>query len=537
MKNNQSENITAFRFSKKAVIISVAVLITLIAASTFFIKSISSIAKKELLVLANSELAPNAVLETGHFKVGFFPVRVTIEEIKLNHTEPFESQIPEKPLHMIRKLEMKSAELRGLSLYKMIFSDEWDIGSISLDGIDLELVRSTERRLTDSTPLTIQPDISINEIKITNSRVDIYPSRAVEPPSYSIQNLHIMVNNFHVEDIEKPIHTYFEEFRIEADSVFHFTDDGFYEISATGFIADSEEKSFSLENFILEPLLSSHELALQTGYQKDMYTISGCPCLFNGIEIKNWLKDDDIRFNYAEFNALALEIERDKTLEKTPRDLRLFLNQKFRDLPFSVSADSIVWSKGLVSYTEKFHNDNRSGTILFTDIHLILDSIQNRSETEAIMARAGARFMNSSDLNVEFEFFPSETADHSVTAGLSGMDLRELSSTLENLAFIQVKEGTLKSLDFSFSANQNRSSGKMTMIYDDLEFRFLDDKMGEGTMSRIKSMVVNTFAVHSSNDEHETRFGIIDYEREADRSMFNFWWRSIESGLMDTVKR
>ena len=537
MKNNQSENTAAGRISKKTILISTAALIFLIASSVFFINRISSIAKKELLELVNSELAPNAVIEIGNFKLGFFPVRASIEDIKLSHSVPFENQIPEKPLDMIRKLELNRAELSRLSLYKMVFRDEWDIGSISLDGIDLELVRTSDRRLTDSTPLTKTPVIAVNEIKITNGQFNIYPSRTVNSPSYSIQELQILVNNFYVDDIEKPIHTYFEEFRIEADSISHFTEDGFYEVSATGFMADSDDQSFYLDKFILDPLLSSHQLALQLGYQKDLYSISGCPCRFTGLEIINWLKYDDIHFINAELNGLALEIERDKTLEKEPRDLRLFLNQKFRDLSFSVSADSIVWSNGLVSYTEKFHIDNRSGTILFTDIHLILESIQNRSESDAIMANASARFMDSSDLNVAFEFFPSKTADHTVTADLSGMDLRELSNTLENLAFIEVKDGILQSLEFSFTANQTLSNGELIMMYDDLELRFLDDEMGEGTLSRIKSLVVNTFAVHSANDEHETRLGIINFEKEGEISMFNFWWRSIESGLMDTVKR
>ncbi|TVR28504.1 MAG: hypothetical protein EA390_11850 [Balneolaceae bacterium] len=537
MEENQSEKSATGLTGKKVVIISTVVLILLIATTIFVVNFISTKAEKELLAIVNSELAPNAVVDIGNFKLGLFPLRVSLDDVKLIHTAPFEEQTPQKPLHMIRAFELKHAELRGLNLFNMIFSDKWDIGSLTLDGIDLDLVRSSDRRLTDSTPVTEPLHVAISEITITNSRVYIFHDRSGSAPTYSTNNLYLWINNFEVQDPEKPLYTYFENFRIEADSFNHLTEDGFYEVSIEGLRADSKEKTLYLSKVSNTPLLTPFQIASEVGFERDVYKIDGGPHLFTGFDIKSWMKSGDIHIGYAELNGLSLEIERDKTLEIEPRENRPLLNRQFKDLPFSFHADSIAWKSGLLSYTEMFHEEDRIGAILFTDIDLILTPVQNRSELDAIIVQANARFMEASNLVAEFEFYPSEMGNHSVTASLSEMEFMELNSTLENLALVRVIDGNLKSLLLSFQADDNRATGEMTLIYENLELRFLDDEMAQGNISRIKSFIAKTFAIHSSNNDEELRLGMVDYEREKDRSMFNFWWRSIETGLMDTVKR
>ncbi len=537
MEENQSEKTATALTGKRIVIISTAVLILLIVSTIFVVNFVSTKAEKELLEMVNSELAPNAVVEIGNFNLGVFPLRVTLDDVKLIHTVPFVDQIPQKPLHMIRKFELKHAELRGLSLFNIIFSEKWDVGSFTLDGIDLDIVRSSDRRLTDSTPVTEPLNVAISEITITNSRVYIFPDRSGSAPTYSTNNLHLWINNFEVQDTEKPLHTYFENFRIEADSFNHLTEDGFYELSIEGLRADSNEKTLFLSKVSNTPLLTPFQVASEVGFERDVYRIDGGPHLFKDFDIKNWMDSGDIHFGYAELNGLSLEIERDKTFEKEPRDDQPLLNRKFKDLPFSFSADSIAWKDGLVRYTEMFHEEDRIGSILFTEIDLMIRSLQNRSESDAMLVQANARFMEASNLTAEFEFYPSDMGNHSVTASLSEMEFKALNNTLENLALVRVMEGNLESLLLSFQADDNKATGEMTMIYENLELRFLDDEMSEGNVSRFKSFLAKTFAIQSSNDKLEPRLGKVDYERVKDKSMFNYWWRSIETGLMDTVKR
>lgn len=537
MTDLKSEKPSNGFYGKRTIIFGLLILALAILSSLYLFNHISNLAEQELLELVNKELAPNAEIQIGDLTLRIFPVRIILQDVKLNHKEPFENQLTLKPLDNIRHFELNRAELRGLSIYQILFKKQWNIKSLSLDSLNFALLRTHDRALTDSTPLDAPPNITIGEITLSNSRFDIFSSRSADTPAYSLQNLHVWVHQFKINDPEKPLHTYFDDFRIEAGSLKHYTTDGFYEISIDGLFTDSSTKVLSFESFAVIPLLSPYQIASQIGYQTDVFKITGGPYNFSGLEINHWIEHGDIKLGYAELHKLSLEIERDKTYPRKPREDRLLPNRQFRDLSISVQADSISWKNGLMSYKELFQNDGRSGKILFTNIDLNLKHLQNRFPSDTITVQTTARFMESSDMFAEFHFFPSETGNHFVKARLSDMDFKEINNTLENLVFVRVNEGRLKSLEFSFSADDNYSDGSMIMIYDGLDLRFLDEKMEEGTRSRVRSFMANTFAIRSSNDAADPRTGTMDYERDKERSMFNFWWRSIQTGLMDTVKR
>jgi hypothetical protein len=534
----ESKTLNTDFLKTKPFIITVFVFLIFLITSIILLSQLSSMAEKELLKIANRELAPNAELEFGNLKLGIFPIKIAIHDIKLVHKEPFSEQTIGKPLDTIRRFELEFAELSGLQFFRMIRGREWTVGSLNMNGLNLDLIRTSPGRLTDSSPFKAPIRVVILETEISDINFNLFSSQTAESPIYSVDDLNLWVSDITVQDAEEPLHTYFNDFYFTAEFIRHKTEDGFYDISLQGLSADSHEKKLTLEKIDVVPLLTPYEIATKTGYETDVFNISGGPYYFTGFEIDNWIENNDIHFAYAELNDLSLEIERDKTFEREPRDHRLLPNRQLLDLPFSVKADSISWKNGLISYSEKYYEKDIIGTVLFNDVDINIKSVQNRDSSSPITVKAYSRFMDASDLNADFEFFVSEFGDHTITASLSSIDLKELNNPLENMAFVRVNNGKLHSLDFSLTSNDDISEGVMTLIYDDLGLRFLDDKtMEEGTRTKVLSFMANTFAVRSSNRNPDPRIGSMNYERDKDRSMFNFWWRSIQAGMIDTVQR
>ena len=509
-------------------------------AILFFVATryIENTAEKQLLEMANRELAPNAKIEVQDFSLGLLPPRIHITGIRLIHEESFEDQTPTKPLDTIRHLEVRSAELSGINLFKLIRGTEWGLGNFTIDGLDLELVPTSTNRLTDSSPLEQPLDVTISQVNITDATFKTFPSRDSETARYHADGIYLDIENVSITDPESPLHTYFDHFKLEVTNAEQASDDGYYKLRAENFLADSREEFLTLQFFEVKPQSSVYEITSDVGKQLDVYTIEGGPFTFSGFQLNEWFEHEDILLSHAEIHDLSLTIEREKSFDREPRDERLLPNRQFKDLPFTIQADSIRWINGEVSYTEQYSTDDRSGTILFTDINLLIESLQNSSGDQAIPITATTRFMDSGDLTIEFEFYVDDTANHNIKASLREMELIDVNNPLENLAGIRINEGNLTQLDFTFYADDYRSEGELRMLYSDLSLRFLDEEtMEEDRGTRVRSFFANTFAVRSANDGEEPRVGTIDFDREKERSIFNFWWNSIKSGLEDTVRR
>lgn len=536
-QSEQKKTDSVFSRYKKT-IIAVGLLIILSVLALVVIRYLEPMAEKQLLAMVNSEFAPNAEIEIAEFSLGLIPPRITIEGIKLVHAEPFGEQTPEKPLDNIRHLEISRAELSGIDLFRLVRGKEWGLGTFTIEQFDIELVPASEDRLTDSAPLEQPLAVTVSQINISDATFRLYPDRKSDTFRYSADGINLEIDNFSITDPNQPIHTYFEDFKFSVNSAKHIFDNGHYHLRADDFLANSRDKIISLNYFEALPQYSSYEMAEEAGKQLDTYTVKGGPFSLQEVQIKQWFETEDILIGFAEFHDLDLLIDRERSFDREPRDERTLLHHRLINFPFRIHADSLKWHNSKVSYTERFTDQDRSGTILFNSIDLFIDNLQNSSPENAIHAFASARFMDAADLEINFEFNLDDLATHTIRGTLSEMDLNDVNDPLENLAGIRIRDGFVNSLDFTFTADDYRSDGELQMIYNDLSLRLLDDEtFAENRGTRFRSFFVNAFAVRSSNETSSPRMGTIDFEREKERSTFNYWWKSIRSGLEDTVRR
>ncbi|MEX0944380.1 MAG: hypothetical protein WDZ38_01825, partial [Balneolaceae bacterium] len=180
---------------------------------------------------------------------------------------------------------------------------------------------------------------------------------------------------------------------------------------------------------------------------------------------------------------------------------------------------------------------SREGAISFHDISLTATQLNNHSANDSIFVKANTRFMNDAQFQVNFDFSLNETAGHIVRGTLYGFDLTSLNSTLEQMALMRIESGQLNRLDFWFRADNAIAEGNLNMLYDNLEVRFLDAEQQERGGDRIRSFIANTLVIRADNPADDPRIGIIQYERDLERSMFNYWLRSLSTGLEDSIKR
>lgn len=519
--------------------IALIVFIAIVFASVLFlIFKVEDIAESRLLDVINTELEPSAEIEFGEFSFSLLPAGLTIRDIRLVHLIPFEEHTPEKSTDAIKFFEIKEIRFSGINLYRMLLERKWILDQIQIDGLTFELVPLTTGRLTDATPFQQPPPFLIDKIILNNGSFSIFSERDNDEPRYDIQNIYSEVESFSVPDIDDPFHTYFEDLVFQSSAFLYNTRDGNYTIGVDSLSTNSHEGYLFAKGGKVNPLFSAHEMAERIGYETDQFDVQFETFSMDEFNLKRWLEDKDLTASATFFNRPSITIHRDKSFPRKDRDERLLPTDHLRNLPFTLQIDTVAVRNGYVSYTEDFVDEGRKGNVTFSNVDLTIEKLQNHHHEDSISVHVSSRFFDLADLDLNALFVLKENSSHTIRGSMSGFDLTQLNEPLKEWVYIRVGEGYADHLDFYFSANDDRAHGEMQFIYRNLEVRFLDEETLEETRNRrLRSFFANLIRVRSENSFDDSRIGTIDFERDKERSVFNYWWKSVASGLKDSVER
>jgi hypothetical protein len=534
-KNDKKKSISAVK--KKRVWI-LAILIIMIAGITILLLRIEDIAENMLVDAINHELAPNSEIEFGEFSFTTFPAGLEIRDIRLVHLIPFDEHTPEKSADAIRKFEIDRLEFSGINLFRMLAARMWGLNDIKIEGLTFELVPLTEGRIADASPFREPPPFRIGKITVDDASFFIFRERDSEEPSYEIHRIYSEIDNFSVTDIEEPFHTYFDDMVFRSSTFQYHTTSGYYSIGVDSISVSSPDQFVWAQRGFVRPHLTANEMANEIGYETDRFDVSFKEFSAREIDVNRWFSDNELIARSLTVTEPSIDILRDKSMPREEREERSLPVDHLKNLPFNVRVDSLLWTGGYVAYTEDFVDEGRKGYITFNDADLTITNLQNNDLDDTVEAAVSARFMDLSDITLEGSFSMNDHSDHTIAGTMSGFDLTELNAPLEEWVFVRVRSGAMQQADFYFGANENRANGELRFIYNDLEIRFLDeDSLEETRRRRLRSFIANRFRVYSENPRENPRIGTVEYERDKERSAFNYWWRSIASGLLDSVKR
>jgi hypothetical protein len=128
----------------------------------------------------------------------------------------------------------------------------------------------------------------------------------------------------------------------------------------------------------------------------------------------------------------------------------------------------------------------------------------------------------------------------SLNGTLSHLEANELNPILEKNAFIYVTSGTIDTMNFSFTANNAKATGKMTILYHGLDIAIKNKQTDDTTAFRERfiSFIANRKVLDSNPiPDEDIREGIIDYERDPEKFLFGYCFKSILSGIRSSLDK
>lgn len=327
----------------------------------------------------------------------------------------------------------------------------------------------------------------------------------------------------------------------------------FYEYEVLEANVDFIKGEVQIDSLQVRPTLSKIEFGRKAGH--DLDRIDGKFPFIKLTNFKYRYSDSlDVEAGGAEIQFF-FKVFHDKRLPHKKK-YTLLPVQQIRAFPFGLTIDSLKLIKSFVSYEEIPPGGEKAGMVYFDDLYASIYNISNDPALQrAIEMQAQSRFMGRGMLKVKSQFPWDDKEACKISGSLRDFNLKEVNSMLEPAANVVVESGHLDELAFQFAYDHEKSNGELELKYRDLKLvTFKEEEKLEKAKSKkrnkgkseeelrkddVKTFLLNAFVIRKDMDDdvpEEKRKGTIAFARNTERSLFNYWWKSISSGIKSAFR-
>ena len=332
-----------------------------------------------------------------------------------------------------------------------------------------------------------------------------------------------------------------QSFTVATTSLLTSGKDNLYEFSAESLVYESVNNSVTLKNLDITPLQDRKNFPSKNGYQTDVVQANIEYIKLSGINERRWLQDNIIDARALVIGPSKVEIYRNKRYPFNHNQRPDWPQNLIKNLKQPFIFDSIQLMPSSIHYAELLPIFDDPGYIDFSNLKFKGGRLTNISEeirnTGIFILEAQALLQKEGLLKARFEFdLNSPAYEHSVVGSLGEMDLRNLNSIIMKSAPVAIEEGRLQEINFNIDFNGNHANGELDVAYNGLKIALLDYSNEEIHKARMASFLANNLKINSQNQiDRNIQKEEIDYERDESRSIINFWWKSIYSGIVKVI--
>jgi len=377
------------------------------------------------------------------------------------------------------------------------------------------------------------PDLRLRRIEFTYNQKGnpVHPLISLQKGNVHLRNVRIDSTSLHTNRFLPS-----DDIRANVQNFRYQSTDSLYDLSINNARLSSATQSLALDSVHLEPKFGKNEFAKHIGHETDRMELIVEDVDFRGLNMESLNGMEKVTAHTISVTDPSLDIYRDKRRPFPANTKPPLPQQMIRNVPFPFAVDSLMISGGTIRYEERHPQADHPGYITFSNLSASLTHFTNISErgwTPSIQTEATV--MGGSTLKAKFSF-PMDSNRQHISGQLGKTDLTSLNKALEPLAFVQINDGTLNSMRFSMDLGPDSASGNMTLLYNDLSISLLNKDSGDSKLgNQLKSFLANTFKIKSRNTPENPRIGTIKFKRDPQKSVFNYWWKSLLSGLKSSI--
>lgn len=487
------------------------------------------VAKKIQSLLAKSD--SNNITKIGKVHISWIPSGLELKNITIR---PKSEQIANPNL----KGEIESLKISGINLINILFKKDIEINELTISKSNFygKIPFSGKNKKPIISPLNIRIG------KVFFDQIDLEISNTLSAQAISVKDGFLKLYEIQIKKPDTLSLAIFSQFDFQAVEFSTVSADSMYSYQADNIQYSATSNTLMLDSFSIQPNYKGYDFTSRSEYETDCIEVDFSSIFMHDFSAADYLKSRSIVSSYIEIRKMNIDVFRDKrrifkhTIKPTFQEL-------IYDYPGFLNIDSIGILAGNITYTEHIEEASEPGMIRFNNLGAKLYNISNdtlyKRDTAFFELYVKARLMGKGNLAISLKsriFDRNNT--FSITGNLSEMEAGEINPMLEKNAFVIVTSGTIESMNFSFSANDQKATGKTTVLYHDLYLAVKNKQTDKTTAfkERLISKIANIKVMDSNPiPGNEVRVGIIDYERDPERFLFNYCFKSLMTGIKSSL--
>ncbi len=292
------------------------------------------------------------------------------------------------------------------------------------------------------------------------------------------------------------------------------------------------------KNVSVNTLADKYEIGHILGHETDWVDVS-----IASIEIMQnsaLTLQDTVAVGTVKMDGLTAVVFRDKRLKFPNIPDKPLPHQKISNLTFPIIIDTIELANGNITYQEHISESPKAGRISFENLAFSASNFSSACPNSKMSMKASAYLMGKGLIEIDAKIpLSSQSMPYEISGTIHEQDMTNLNPMLNYVAKVTLTSGRFRNSTFEFTHDNVSSKGQLKLAYNDLHVRFIDPA-GSGTLGKIDeklmSFAANTFVVKKDNEEGDNmRTGEISFERDPKKSILNYWWKSLLSGIKSST--
>lgn len=305
----------------------------------------------------------------------------------------------------------------------------------------------------------------------------------------------------------------------------------------------SDEKLFTVNNMSIVPLMNESAYMRAVKWQTDRLDFDFYDVQFKQVNVQELLNGNLIAGELSVGRA-SCKVFRDKSYpKKNISKVGHYPHQQLLKIPVEVAIKRAVFHRGNIEYKEKNPQTASSGVVVFSDVSATLHNVTNSAahlrNNEVCTVQFNSRFLHKIPLSATLKFYLlNNNGKFTITGTLGETDATIFNPLSQPLALVQINEGVINRLNFSFTGNDRKARGTIRLLYHDLNVKLLkmDGVKNNYETKKVASFLAN-FSILDANPlkNKPVRVVAVSHSRDIYKSMFNLIWKSIFKGVQKTV--
>ena len=301
-------------------------------------------------------------------------------------------------------------------------------------------------------------------------------------------------------------------------------------------------QSLELSGIRMKPLYDKLTFHNHISFQTDRMDVRVGKASLSGFDLEKMVNHEYFFAEKLDISDANVEVFRDRTPPLDEERRPKLPSRLINEAPLQIFLGSVVIAGLDLVYQELPEGATEAGEVPFTDLSANIGNLTNVPEMlqqDSIMRiEARANLFGSPELHAIFYYNLMDiNGDYKAQGTLEPMSFELINQAIYPLAGLRIDSGNHHHTQFSFSGNDFRSTGALTMRYSGLELDLQPER------SELRQSIFNwagrNLVYHEDNPQkdEEPREGEMDFERNPTRFVFHYWWNTFLTGVRSTIFR